>query len=67
MTQDNPPTALEAAEEAYWVSFGEYAPVWGFMAHPRLAGELLAAVKRGEKLTADTLQIRLSTSPPPFR
>ena len=60
MTQGNPPTALEAAEEAYWVRFGEYAPVWGFMAHPKLADVLLAAVKRGEKLTADTLRTQLN-------
>ena len=55
MTQHNLPTALTAAEEAYRAKFGEYAPVWGFLAHPRLADELLAAVKRGEKLTADML------------
>jgi hypothetical protein len=65
MSQGKPPTALEAAEDAYRAKFGEFAPVWGFMAHPRLADELLAAAKRGEKLTADTLRARLSAPPSP--
>ena len=63
MTQGNPLTALETAEEAYRLRFGEFAPVWGFLAHPRLADELLAAVKRGEKLTADMLGVRLKVPP----
>jgi len=65
MTQGNPLTALEMAEEAYRLRFGEFAPVWGFLAHPRLADELLAAVKRGEKLTADMLGVRLKVPPSP--
>ena len=65
MTQGKPPTALAAAEEAYRAKFGEYAPIWGFLAHPRLADELLAAVKRGEKLTADMLGGRLKVPPSP--
>ena len=60
MTRRTPSTALEKAETAYRIRFGEYAPVWGFLAHPRLADELLDAVKRGEKLTANTLKARLS-------
>ena len=48
MTQGNSLTALEAAEEAYRLRFEEFAPVWGFLAYPRWADELLAAVKREE-------------------
>jgi hypothetical protein len=33
---------LEMAEEAYRLRFGEFAPVWGFLEHPRLVDELLA-------------------------
>jgi uncharacterized protein YhfF len=62
MAQGKPPTALEAAEEVYRAKFGEFAPVWGFMAHPRLADELLAAVKRGEKLTANMLRKQLNAT-----
>jgi len=60
MTQRAPRTALEKTEEAYQVRFGEYAPVWGFMAHPKLADVLQTAVKRGEKLTANTLRKQLN-------
>ena len=34
MSQGKPPTALEAAEDAYRAKFGELAPVWGFMPTP---------------------------------
>jgi hypothetical protein len=65
MTEGNPLTALEVAEEAYRLRFGEFAPVWGFLANPKLADELLAPVKRGQKLTADTLKDRLRAPLPP--
>jgi len=52
MTQGKPPNAFDVAEEAYRLRFGEFAPVWGFLANPKLADELLAAVKRGQKLTS---------------
>jgi hypothetical protein len=57
--------ALDAACETYAARFGEHPPTWGYMGNPRLPAEILAAVARGERLTAAMLDERLGLRPTP--
>jgi hypothetical protein len=58
--------AMFAAADRYRDHFDEAPPVWQFGHRPAaLARELLAAVARGEALTAADLYRRLGIEPPP--
>ena len=54
--------AMYAAADRYRTRFGEAAPVYQFMGHPR---ELAAAMARGEPVTDVELYRRLGMTPPP--
>jgi hypothetical protein len=57
--------AVQAADR-YRERFGESPPFWEFQGRPReLERELLAAIERGEKVTAAQLYERFGITPPP--